>query len=244
MILNLKRVKEENVSLLTARFQSLGFGNEVEAAIRSALCFPAERFEISNAVKREGDECIVTVHIARENVQSDFDCIFYDVVMRKEIAIADESMKLDLRMALVDWQNAYQAKSIRVSKKLPAVETIIEIKSILDELLKIDAAAADQLRFKHWIDTPLETLMPNLSALRYLHEISQRFYFFEEEQPITIDEAYRFLKCRWIEKQLQFRKKETVKAVTEDETSDAKPARGGGKLLVKNKRSRKTASGK
>lgn len=37
-------------------------------------------------------------------------------------------------------------------------------------------------------------------------------YFFEGQEGISVDEAYRFLKNRWLEKQMQAKRKETVNA--------------------------------
>jgi hypothetical protein len=37
----------------------------------------------------------------------------------------------------------------------------------------------------------------------YFIPVSQRFYFFESQTGISVDEAYRFLQNRWLEKQMQ-----------------------------------------
>jgi hypothetical protein len=53
-----------------------------------------------------------------------------------------------------------------------------------------------QIFFKitgYWIDTPLFSFVPNGNIARNQYEISQRFYFFDGEELITLDEAYRFL---------------------------------------------------
>jgi hypothetical protein len=51
--------------------------------------------------------------------------------------------------------------------------------------------------------------------------VSQRFYFFEGEEGITLDEAYRFLCHRWREKQWNAQKKGAIpaKAATPTEES-------------------------
>ena len=55
-------------------------------------------------------------------------------------------------------------------------------------------------------------------------EVSQRFYFFKDQPGISVDEAYRFLQNRWLEKQMQAKRKETAayngeKLLEEEHTS-------------------------
>ena len=38
----------------------------------------------------------------------------------------------------------------------------------------------------------------NINPLKNKSEVSQRFYFFEGQTGISIDEAYRFLQNRWL----------------------------------------------
>ena len=42
---------------------------------------------------------------------------------------------------------------------------------------------------------------------RNRNEITQRIYCFNEESAISVDEAFRFLKNRWLEKQIQTKQK-------------------------------------
>jgi hypothetical protein len=87
------------------------------------------------------------------------------------------------------------------------------IEGIVTDLKKLSVTTegsqlADCLKVKFWLDTPLVSFIPNINVLRNLYEISQRFYFFDGAEQITLDEAYRFLSHRWLEKQLNAKKKE------------------------------------
>ncbi len=77
------------------------------------------------------------------------------------------------------------------------------------------------LLFKHWVGTALEELVPNLSQWKAQLEITQRFYFMEDQQPISAGRALRFLQSRWVEKKIVAERRLLVK--------NEKPA-GGGKL--------------
>lgn len=71
-------------------------------------------------------------------------------------------------------------------------------------------------------------------VLRNQYEISQRFYFFQEEEQIGLDEAYQFLLHRWREKQLNAKKKQTENSdgsVTASDSAVTKDYR----LLIKRK---------
>ena len=72
----------------------------------------------------------------------------------------------------------------------------------------------------------------NISPLKIKSEVSQRFYFFEGQAGISVDEAYRFLQNRWLEKQMQAKRKEPV-AINEEELSDAEHSSSGNGLLQK-----------
>ena len=54
-------------------------------------------------------------------------------------------------------------------------------------------------------------LIPNIGALKNQYEISQRYYFFQDEEQISLDEAYRFLSHRWREKLLNAKRKNIEK---------------------------------
>lgn len=67
---------------------------------------------------------------------------------------------------------------------------------------------ADCLKFKFWCDTPVQEMINNINVLKSKFEISQRFYLFNNGSCISAEEAYRFLNNRWMEKNLQARKKQ------------------------------------
>ena len=75
-----------------------------------------------------------------------------------------------------------------------------------------------------------------LIDVRSKFEISQRVYFIEGEV-ISVDEAYRFLLNRWMEKKMQAQKREHDKeAAHNPKTSDTELMGGG--LLQKKRRTK------
>lgn len=111
------------------------------------------------------------------------------------------------------------------------------IASVVGSLNKLSATAegkyfADALKIKYWADAGLEDWVGNLSAIRSRYEISQRVYFIDGEA-LAVDEAYRFLLNRWVEKKMQAKKRDEGKITQRDTTSNESQ---GKKLIKKNGR--------
>ncbi|MEP6713478.1 MAG: hypothetical protein ABJA37_13725, partial [Ferruginibacter sp.] len=94
-------------------------------------------------------------------------------------------------------------------------------------------AIANHLKKKYWAGIYKPESFNGATAYKNKSEISQRFYFFDGEAGISVEDAHRFLLNRWKEKEMQLKKKED--AVTE--TADAEKA-GGNTGLLQKKRSR------
>ena len=80
----------------------------------------------------------------------------------------------------------------------------------LSELEKIEdgKAIALDLKLKYWADISYHGFAGIINPLKNKLEVSQRFYFFEGQAGISVDEAYRFLQNRWLEKQMQVKRKQ------------------------------------
>ena len=97
---------------------------------------------------------------------------------------------------------------------------------------------ANRLKIKHWCDTPLEELFSDLRSLRTRFEISQRFYFFDRQGGISVEEAYRFLNNRWMEKQLQAKRKQKEFSTIEEQSNDNAKVGSGRSQLQKKTRNK------
>ncbi|MBC7507604.1 MAG: hypothetical protein H7320_02475, partial [Ferruginibacter sp.] len=73
----------------------------------------------------------------------------------------------------------------------------------------------------------------NISPLKNKSEVSQRFYFFEGQRGISVDEAYRFLQNRWLEKQMQAKKKQSDESNRRQSENDANLTSDSGLLRKK-----------
>ncbi len=73
----------------------------------------------------------------------------------------------------------------------------------------------------------------NISPLKNKSEVSQRFYVFDGQAGISVDEACRFLLNRWLEKQMQSKRKLTSNSEISEKEKDSHASSGNG-LLKKN----------
>jgi hypothetical protein len=212
-------MNEKNIESLKVQLTSLGLHPDVEYQLRANICLEPHNFQVPYRQIKEADTMNSIFYI--EQNENGYYCRYYEACLRKKISVPlillNEVDLNDLheRMNVVDWdiRPSDISKDKIQKEKVVAWEREEAIAGIVADLKKLSETAeglqlADRLRLKFWADTPLVSLIPNLNVLRNHYEISQRFYFFDGEEQITLDEAYRFLSHRWRERQLNAKKKE------------------------------------
>jgi hypothetical protein len=102
---------------------------------------------------------------------------------------------------------------------------VIDSLSALESVEDGKAIALD-LKLKYWAGIPYHEYAGIISHLKSKSEISQRFYFFEGQTGISVDEAYRFLQNLWLEKQMQVKKKQIDSSANSTSKNDEQPRRG------------------
>jgi len=211
-------INEKNIAILKAQLKALGFEDGLEMELRGNICFTPDRFDIRHREAAEPDALDLLLHFEKDPAGG-YTCTYYEALLRKQIQVTG-AKALEDKMNAIQWM-------------LPPSRIWREIDAVVSELQKLsetDERTASLLKARFWLNTPAEKWIPNLSAIKSQFEISQRFYFFEGEIPITIQEAFRFLAMRWLEKQHTARKKEETKEEESKPDSDKKH-----RLLLKKK---------
>ncbi len=184
-----------NIAPVVKLLQTMGFENGLEHALRAKACFLPSHFEVLHKLDRAGDSC--TFHLFFKEEAGMYKCLYYDACYRKEIVFDDAvAASLDTRMKVVDWTVDFD-----------------DIEAIMHDLKVIDPQIANLLLFKYWSGSLLENSIGGIASLRLQYEISQRFYVIEGSTPISVDEAFRFLQSRWMEKQARKREAPTVPGI-------------------------------
>lgn len=210
---------EKNIEALKSQLLPLGFPAGLERGLRAHMCLGQEQFTLYYRCLRQGDVLNVSLPFQKAVEGPDYHCPYYEARLRKQVDIPAlqlgdvDTADLEARLSAVDWLDTLPSRFTDETPGDPAggqrAETIESIVTDLDKLGATEqgAAMAQLLKIKYWSDTPLEGLIQSPGGQKSRMETGQRFYFFEGEKGITLEEAYRFLCHRWRERQWQAQRK-------------------------------------
>jgi hypothetical protein len=233
----------ENIEALADQLQSLGFENTGYSLLKR-ICFKPGSFFLSHKTEKGKDQVTIHLFFEKNSKQNAYVLMYYDAILQKEMSMPDATINgintatLEKRMAEIDWKSAFD---FDITKQWSADDEASwdkeqKVESVIEDLLKLESveegkAIAGRLKLKYWAGISYQELVRNISSLKNKSEISQRFYFFEGQEGISVDEAYRFLQNLWLEKQMQAKRKQT------DETNNGENHSGASSSgLLKKKR--------
>lgn len=244
----------DNISALVGQLQSLGFENSGYPLLKR-ISFKPENFSLSQRIERGKDKISFQLFFGKQEMQNIYSLMYYDAILQKESTIIDVTMNdinitnLEKLMSEIDWRNAFDftsKKSLNLDDKA-SWDKEQKVENVIENLLYLEKtedgkAVAIGLKLKFWAGLPYQELFGNISPLKSKLEVSQRFYFFEGQAGISVDEACRFLQNRWLEKQLQAKKRQVDGGEISEAENDGKTSSGSG--LLKKKRLGKNNIGK
>ncbi len=230
----------QNIASLAEQLQSLGYEN-ARSGLLKRICFKPESFFISQRTEKGKDQLRFHLFFEKENNQNSYALIHYDAILQKGMAFTDTTISdinisaLEKRMIEIDWRIAFEweAKKQWSVEDKSTWEKELKIESIVEDITALETFREGKiialgLKSKHWEGTPYQELFGNISPLKNKSEISQRFYFFEGQAGISVDEAYRFLQNRWLEKQMQVKRKQTDGSLTGESENENQTSLGNG----------------
>ena len=206
---------EKSVEDLKVLLLSPGFKEGLEPELRTRICFQPDKFLLSYRVMKEDNA--LEFFLEFELDEDTYTCKFYEAVLRKKIHFSSAIIScvdiaaLHQRMQGITWNHV---------SGYPSIDNVITDWKLLEDSAE-GLRISSLLKLAFWSSAPAEDLIPNLSSPKSKCEISQRFYFFDDEAPKTIEEAYRFLCNRWREKQILLKKKQEVPAAPPVTTESA-----------------------
>jgi hypothetical protein len=211
----------ENISALMGQLQSLGFENTGYSLLKR-ISFKPGNFTFTQEVDKIKDKLSFQLFFEKDIKQGIYVLSYYDAILQKETPLIDAAINgintadLEKSMMEIDWKNAFDfvtKKQLNLEDKT-SWEKELKVESVIEGLSELEKSedgkvVAVGLKLKYWAGIHFQELFGNISPLKNKSEVSQRFYFFEGQTGISVDEAYRFLQNRSLQKQMLIKKRQT-----------------------------------
>lgn len=226
-------MQQPDYSALLQQLRALGFPPSLHRGLSRNTCLGKESFLLRHVEKRGRDTLLFSLLFKSDQGEMYAPC-WYEATLRKCPVIPQEVIQninlteLDNRMSEVNWKLSLN----RLDEMMEEVETVSfereeAVSNIMLQLSDLETSEegkqwAPLLKWIHWTDTPMESLVEGVQRFRSMNEVTQRYYFFEEEDPFTLCDAYRFLSHRWREKRLLENKVQAPASVNKGAKGDAK----------------------
>lgn len=235
----------QNIASLTDKLVTLGFDESIGYRLLQHICFKPVDFTLIERIRKGKD--VLACSIFFEKKGDEYICSYYDAAFLKEMEMPDllihsvNIRELDQRMVETDWQGINKQAAVFSLENEGTWEREKRIEKIVMDLSRLSVTEegknfADCLKVKHWSGIHMNATMGNLNVVKSRFELIQRFYFFDG-QSISIEEAYRFLLNRWLEKKLLTKRKQEVNPIPDDAAESG--VAGGDKSLLQKKRKTK-----
>lgn len=235
----------QNIVALATQLETLGL-SEMSSLLLKRICFKPESFTISTKLMKGNEQISFELYFEADVKVSEYILKFYDATLQKELTLPNTTINdvdiidLDNRMKSVDWKSAFNLNMKKQwspeNKTTWEVEQSIE--TIITDLNQLEQSEegksiANSLKQKFWADIPGNDNIVNISSGKNKQDVSQRFYLFDGQPGISVDEAYRFLQNRWLEKQMQAKRKQSDDTNAEKNEQSDQASSGNGLLRKK-----------
>jgi hypothetical protein len=232
----------QNISALAEQLQLLGFDNAGYQLLKR-ICFNPENFVFTRQVKKANEELIFQLFYQKHSNQDIYVLMYYDAILQTEIAAGEriindiEIAPLESKMTEVDWKKAFDFTENKhwAANDKTSWENELKIATVMDGLTALSVtdegkAIAESLKLKYWNGSAYYEVFDNITQPKGRAEISQRFYFSDIQTGISVDEAYRFLQNRKLEKMMQSKRRQVAKSEEEQHGDGANSTSGSGLL--------------
>jgi len=235
----------QNIVTLEKQLQALGFQDRGNLLLKR-ICFKPDSFCLLQRVNKEKEVMLFNLYFERLQKSDTYVLQYYDVTLQKENGVSTFPVdgifpaELEKLMTAIDWKKAFsldENKQWNLSDK-STWETELKISGIIENLSILEKSeqgkvVASALKQKFWTGTLHQEIVGSITLVKNKADVSQRFYISEDGGGITTDEAYRFLQNKYMEKQLQLKRKQTDNG---DESTDEESNGTSNSGLLRKKR--------
>lgn len=244
----------QNISALAAQLKAIGFEN-LGYSLLKRICLLPINFIIIEKISKQSGQVVFNLYFEKDKKGNSYSLEYYDAILQKELSFNDLQFEgisiasIEENMKNIDWKSAFDfnvKKSFNPDDK-SGYEKELKIEQVMTDLSRLEMTEEGKqvsvsLKQKYWSDIPCYDLMGNITAIKSKSELSQRFYCAEEQPVISADEACRFLQNKWLEKQLQLKRKQQDSADESESGNNSRASAGSG--LLKKRRINGTAKSK
>ena len=236
-------MNHENIAALSATLASSGFERCIAKKLLRQICFRPSHFILSERFAKEDGWLTCDIYFEREEdlyTCRHYDASFLKAIVIPELVIQSVNIKeLDQQMEVIDWKLEGEGNLDFDPSNELSWQTELQIEHVITALLELTVSPegkyfADYLKLRHWSGVDMLAAGNNLNSIRSGFEVSQRFYFFDGKG-ISVEEAYRFLMNRWLEKKLNTARRKSGNAMQQDGSSQP----GNDKKFLQKKRKTK-----
>ena len=209
----------QNIVSLADQLKSLGFA-DLAYSMAKRICFKPKSFCLSYIVDKGDCRLKFQLCFERDDTSDTYGLSFYDATFHKASGASEtiagvDVGKLSQQMAEVDWKKAFdfsEQKAVALTDKT-AFDNELKIEAIVHELILLQGTqdgkvVAALLKASFWSGSAYHGVYGSISGPKNKVEISQRFYFMEGQPGISVEEAFRYLQNRWLEKEMLAKKKQ------------------------------------
>jgi len=235
----------QNIAALSSKLEALGFEHLGYQLIKK-ISFRLQNFWLVSKANHLTNDLNFHLFLQRNSVTNNYELLYYDAILKvsseanEQVINGIDIGEIKTAMAKIDWKNAFDltiGKNSLVNEKSDwrkeeDVELVIEKLEMLEKS-ENGKSIATSLKLEFWAGLPYQDLFGNIAPVKNKYEISQRFYCAAGQPGISVDEAYRFLQNRLLEKQISLRKKQPESQEAADDATDSQPSSGSGLLRKK-----------
>lgn len=199
----------------------LGF-HDAGSLLLKRICFKPANFYLLQRVIKEKDAMLFSLYFELLQKTDNYLLQYYDVTLQKAnggLALPVDGVnpaELEKQMVAIDWKKAFSLddKKLWNAEDKSTWETESRISGIIESLSILEKSEpgkiiASTLKQKFWAGTLHQEIVGSIPLVKNKADVNQRFYISEDGGGITTDEAYRFLQNKYMEKQLQLKRKQS-----------------------------------
>lgn len=210
----------QNIAELSKQLEVLGF-HDAGSLLLKRICFKPANFYLPQRVIKEKDVMLFSLYFEQLQKTDKYRLQYYDVTLQKAnggLALPVDGVnpaELEKQMAAIDWKKAFSVdeKTQWNPDDKSTWEKELKVSDIMDSLSVLEKSEqgknlSSSLKQKFWTGSMYQEILGAISPIKNKADVSQRFYIAKDGSGITTDEAYRFLQNKYMEKQLQLKRKQ------------------------------------